>query len=162
MNIRNLIVSLMMITGLFAQSIVGTVNDANNNPLVGANVVVEGTELGSVSDDTGAYVVDVDPGNYTITATFIGYSSVTQEVTVGESNVNADFTLVIDAVTMSALEVLASRADEKTYEKEVSKLGKLSFGVIKNEEADIDKFCNNDSCEIPPIAGDNDDQDYTN
>ena len=52
--------------------------------------------------------------------------------------------------------------DEKTYEKEVSKLGKLSFGVIKNEEADIDKFCNNDSCEIPPIAGDNDDQDYTN
>jgi outer membrane cobalamin receptor len=103
-----------MMTGLFAQSIVGVVNDANNNPLVGANVVVEGTELGSVSDDTGAYVVDVDPGNYTITATFIGYSSVTQEVTVGKDNVYADFTLVIDAVTMSALEVLASRADETT------------------------------------------------
>jgi hypothetical protein len=39
--------------------------------------------------------------------------------------------------------------DEKTYNKEVKKLGKLSFGVIKNEEAEIDKFCNNDSCEIP-------------
>ena len=50
--------------------------------------------------------------------------------------------------------------DEKTYESEVSKLGKLSFGVIKNEEADIDKFCNNDSCEITPMTGDNDDQDY--
>ena len=102
-----------MITGLFAQSIVGVVTDGNE-PLVGANIVVEGTELGSVSDGTGAYIVDVDPGNYTITASFIGYSSVTQEVTVGESNVNADFTLVIDAVTMSALEVLASRADETT------------------------------------------------
>ena len=45
---------------------------------------------------------------------------------------------------------------------EVSKLGKLSFGVIKNEEADIDKFCNNDSCEITPMTGDNDDQDYAN
>ena len=52
--------------------------------------------------------------------------------------------------------------DEKTYEREVSKLGKLSFGVIKNEEADIDKFCNNDSCEITPMTGDNDDQDYAN
>jgi len=52
--------------------------------------------------------------------------------------------------------------DEKTYQKEVSKIGKLSFGVIKNEEADIDKFCNNDSCEIIPMAGDNDDQDYAN
>ena len=52
--------------------------------------------------------------------------------------------------------------DEKTYESEVSKLGKLSFGVIKNEEAEIDKFCNNDSCEVIPMTGDNDDQDYAN
>ena len=52
--------------------------------------------------------------------------------------------------------------DEETYEKEVKKLGKLSFGVIKNEEAEIDKFCNNDSCEITPMTGDNDDQDYAN
>ena len=52
--------------------------------------------------------------------------------------------------------------DEKTYNKMISKLGKLFFGVIKNEEADIDKFCNNDSCEIPPLTGDNDDQDYAN
>ena len=52
--------------------------------------------------------------------------------------------------------------DEKTYKKQIKKLGKLSFGVIKNEEAEIDKFCNNDSCEIPPLTGDNDDQDYAN
>ena len=50
--------------------------------------------------------------------------------------------------------------DEKTYDKEVSKLGKLTFGSIKHEEADVDKFCNNDSCEIVPMTGDNDDQDY--
>jgi len=50
--------------------------------------------------------------------------------------------------------------DEDTYNKEVKKLGKLSFGVIKNEEAEIDKFCNNDSCEVIPMTGDNDDQDY--
>ena len=52
--------------------------------------------------------------------------------------------------------------DEKTYHSEVAKLGKLSFGVIKNEEADVDKFCNNDTCEIPPFTGDNDDQEYAN
>jgi adenosylcobalamin-dependent ribonucleoside-triphosphate reductase len=52
--------------------------------------------------------------------------------------------------------------DEKTYNKQLKKLKTLSFGVIKNEEAEIDKFCNNDSCEIPPMSGDNDDQDYAN
>ena len=51
---------------------------------------------------------------------------------------------------------------EDEYNTMVGKLGKLSFGVIKNEEADVDKFCNNDSCEVPPLTGDNDDQDYAN
>jgi ribonucleoside-triphosphate reductase len=51
---------------------------------------------------------------------------------------------------------------EKEYNTMVGKLGKLSFGVIKNEEADVDKFCNNDVCEVPPITGDNDDQEYAN
>ena len=52
--------------------------------------------------------------------------------------------------------------DEKEYQKQGKKLGRLSFGTIKNEEADVDKFCNNDSCEIPSLTGDNDDQDYSN
>ena len=39
--------------------------------------------------------------------------------------------------------------NEQEYNKQVKKLSKLSFGVIKNEEAEIDKFCNNDSCEMP-------------
>jgi ribonucleoside-triphosphate reductase len=52
--------------------------------------------------------------------------------------------------------------DEKTYHLEAERLGKLSFGVIKNEEAEIDKFCNNDSCEIIPMTGDRDDQEYAN
>jgi hypothetical protein len=51
---------------------------------------------------------------------------------------------------------------EDEYNKMVGKLGKLSFGVIKNEEADVDKFCNNDSCEVPSLTGDNDDQEYAN
>ena len=51
---------------------------------------------------------------------------------------------------------------EKEYNKMVGKLGRLTFGVIKNEEADVDKFCNNDSCEIPSLTGDNDDQEYAN
>jgi len=114
MNKRNLIVSLMMMTGLFAQSITGLVTDADINPLNGANVVVGGTDLGAVGNETGFFSIDVSPGTYTITATFIGYSSQSKEVVVGEEDVKVDFALAIDAITMSALEVLASRADEKT------------------------------------------------
>ena len=48
------------------------------------------------------------------------------------------------------------------YDKQIKKIGRLTFGVIKNEEAEVDKFCNNDSCEIVPMTGDNDDQEYAN
>jgi hypothetical protein len=41
--------------------------------------------------------------------------------------------------------------DEKTYNTEVEKLGYLSFVGIEGEEAEVDKFCNNDVCDIPEI-----------
>jgi len=113
MNYRNLIVSFMMTTGLFAQSIVGIVHGLK--PLEGANIVVEGTELGSVSNDEGMYTIsDVSLGTYDITASFIGYSSVTKSLVVGEGDNVVDFHLEVDAVVLSALEVLASRADKTT------------------------------------------------
>ena len=54
--------------------------------------------------------------------------------------------------------------DEKTYYFEVEKLGRLTFGVIHKEEANIEKFCDGDFCdvEIIPTTGDNDDQEYAN
>ena len=107
MNKRNLIVSLVMMTGLFAQSIVGTTNDVNQNPLIGANIVIDGTDLGTVSDKDGFFMMDMDSGTYTITASFIGYSSQSLKVVVGKEEVKVDFALAIDALTMSALEVLA-------------------------------------------------------
>ena len=83
-------------------------------PLSGANVVVEGTELGAVSSDDGSYRVEVAPGTYTITTSFIGHTPASKEVLVGEENVGVNFTLVIEVLTMSDIEVLASRADETT------------------------------------------------
>ena len=54
--------------------------------------------------------------------------------------------------------------DEKEYNKQIKKLKKLTFGVISNEEANVEKFCDGDFCdvEITPITGDNDDQEYAN
>ena len=44
--------------------------------------------------------------------------------------------------------------EEKEYNKQLKKLGKLTFGVIKNEEAEVDKFCNSDSCTIEYLDDD--------
>jgi ribonucleoside-triphosphate reductase (thioredoxin) len=44
--------------------------------------------------------------------------------------------------------------DEKEYNKQVKKLKYLSFVGVEGEEAEIDKFCNNDVCEIDFIPSD--------
>ena len=39
--------------------------------------------------------------------------------------------------------------DEKKYNTEVGRLKYLSFVGVEGEEAEVDKFCNNDACELP-------------
>ena len=114
MKYRNLIVSIMMMTGLFAQSIVGTVIDSDSKPLEGANIVVVGTELGGVSDKDGAFKIDVPSGTYDVTASFIGYSSVTNSVVVEDIVSSVNFILEFSYLGLSDVEVLASRASETT------------------------------------------------
>ena len=117
-----------MTTGLFAQTIVGVVN-GGSEPLAGANVVVEGTDVGGVTDESGKYTIDVGAeGTYTLTASFIGYSPLTLDVKVGDIVGTLNFDLEADVLAMSALEVLASRADEKTP---------VAFTNVVKEELDF-------------------------
>jgi len=113
-NLITLLLTMFLPIFLFGQSISGIV-DNGDTPLAGANVVVEGTDLGAVSSDDGSYRVEVAPGTYTITTSFIGHTPASEEVVVGEENVGVNFTLVIDVLAMSALEVLASRGLMKQH-----------------------------------------------
>tara|TARA_Y100000590_G_scaffold85298_1_gene95323 strand:+ start:1023 stop:3761 length:2739 start_codon:yes stop_codon:yes gene_type:complete len=101
---------------VFAQNTIsGTVTDATTgDALPGANVVVEGTNMGAAATADGSYSINnVPSGSYTITASVIGYANGSQSVNVS-GNTTVNFALDISALELSALEVLASRADEKT------------------------------------------------
>ena len=61
MNKRNLISLLLTFFApifIYGQSIVGVVN-SEGKPLTGANIVVEGTDKGGVTDESGKYTIDV-------------------------------------------------------------------------------------------------------
>jgi len=88
----------------------GTVSDAaTGQALPGANVVVEGTDLGAAAGADGSYSISSVPAGATVTASMIGYSSASA---TAASTVN--FSLEGSVIGLSALEVLASRADENT------------------------------------------------
>ena len=106
----NLVV-LSLTSILFAQmTVYGTVTDASTGDvLVGANVVVDGTNLGAAADANGAFTIDDVPDGATISASMIGYEDASAEAAR-----IVNFALTSTTIEMSSLEVLASRADQKT------------------------------------------------
>ena len=58
-------------------AISGYVKDKNNgNPLIGANIFIEGTSIGVAADKNGYYEIDnIERGNYTFKVSYIGYKT---------------------------------------------------------------------------------------
>jgi len=64
------------VTGKIAGAVV---NAETGNPLPGANIIVEGTEMGAACDVDGYFfIINIPPGEYNLQARMIGYKIVTQ------------------------------------------------------------------------------------
>jgi hypothetical protein len=87
-----LLLMLLLPGIMFAQSgkIRGTVVDAKTkDPLIGANIVVQGTNMGASTDVDGAYLLlNVPVGTYQIKASYVGYRT----VTISNVRVNSNLT----------------------------------------------------------------------
>lgn len=94
-----------------AGKVVGTITDSETGePLIGVNVVLQGTRLGAATDIDGDYIIlNVPPGEYDLRASIIGYSPVTvQDLRVNEGRTTtqdigmAPTTLIGDEVVFVA------------------------------------------------------------
>ena len=116
MKMRNcFFISAFVFTSfVFAQSTIeGIVSDKSGNPLVGANVTVDGTSFGAATGVDGDYSINipsgtVDGNTVVVAASHIGYKSATAsvDVPVGGS-VNQNFSLAVDAIGLKAVLVTA-------------------------------------------------------
>ena len=91
-------VLLTFSTGAIAQSgkINGFIKDSSGEPLPGATVIIDGTQNGTAAEADGFYqILNVEPGTYTLKATYIGFSPLTIE----NVEVNVDQTTEIN-ITM--------------------------------------------------------------
>lgn len=70
----------------------GTIKDAQTGePLVGANVIIEGTNFGAATNVNGEYVIlNISPGRYNVKFSFIGY----------ETTLMQDVSITVDQTTI--------------------------------------------------------------
>jgi hypothetical protein len=102
-----------------AGSIVGRVIDrGTGEELVGANVIVQETELGAATDVNGRYqIINIPPGKYRVTTSYYGYNdvTVTDVQVIQDQAVTLDFKLSKTVVDVGVkVEVYAIRSNSST------------------------------------------------
>ncbi|GAA0762464.1 TonB-dependent receptor [Psychroflexus lacisalsi] len=59
----------------------GTVLDDTNQPIPGVNIIIDGSNRGTVTNENGKYSIKLAKGNYTIKVTYLGFKTVEQQIT---------------------------------------------------------------------------------
>ena len=114
MKTQLLLLMLLFYSGaLLAQNqqytISGVVRDARTKELIpGASVRINNTTAGDVANNKGAYQINVQlaPGNYTLTFSYLGYTPKTQTLTLGQqTKVTLDASIAEDLVRLNEVVV---------------------------------------------------------
>jgi hypothetical protein len=91
--------------------ITGVVKDASSgDPIVGANVIIDGTTLGAAADANGAYfILNVPPGTYRLVASAVGYArqAVTDVMISADQTLTQDFGLQSETIGLEEVVVEA-------------------------------------------------------
>ncbi len=92
------------------RTITGVVTDVGGEPLIGASILVVGTQTGTVTDIDGSYTLEVPEGVNTLRFSYTGFQ--TQDVELGASNViDVVLTegLVLDEAVVTAVGLESNR-----------------------------------------------------
>ena len=70
---RHIITLLLILVPIYGYTIKGIVKDStSNSPLIGANVIIDGTSFGAATDSEGKYLIKVESkGDYKVLFRFI-------------------------------------------------------------------------------------------
>jgi len=125
---RTALLGLLVLVGVALAantgSIAGRVTDKQTGePLVGANVVVGGTELGNATDLNGQYlIINVPPGIYTVTASYTGYNDqkVTNVQVIQDNTVTVDFKLSVTVIDIGKTIDVVGKKKELVQRQAVS------------------------------------------
>ncbi len=144
MNKMIFIIFLILPVQLFAGvtgKLVGFISDATNGePLVGSNILITGTTLGSASDMEGRFLIlNLPPGTISVKANYIGYETVMiQNVKIAVDQ-TTELTIKLKPLTLQLGEEVVVVAERPLIQKDLTS----SSSVVRRDEIEalpVSKF----------------------
>jgi iron complex outermembrane receptor protein len=112
--------SILLTAMAWAQTgtITGTVTDEDGQPIAGATVQAQGTQLKATTNNAGEYTIaDVPASTYTLEASTYSYRKQTAQVTVASGQTaTQNFALRIDLLALEEMVVTGTETPEKKIE----------------------------------------------
>ena len=110
-------------------TISGTLTDqATGERLIGATVLVQGTTRGVITNDYGYYALQVYPGNYVLSFSYVGYEPKELEL---ELNQNQQQNLELKTTSVALPNVIVKRPTKLIHDNNLGKV-QLSAEDLKN------------------------------
>jgi TonB-linked SusC/RagA family outer membrane protein len=104
----------MNTAGVMAQvKVSGTITDKSNEPLIGVNITVKGSQIGTISDFNGNYSLQAPDSKSVLVFSYIGYKSI--ERPIGANAQKLDIVLEEDARSIEEVVVVAYGTQKKSH-----------------------------------------------
>ena len=138
----NILFLIPVIASGQTSSITGRIIDHSSNPVIGANILLQGTVFGTASDENGVFrIVHIPEGEFRLQISVIGYKHETIPVnlTAGQQLNLGTITLTDVALSSQPILVTASRYEQNLQDIPVS-VGTVSRQEMQNRNTiTIDK-----------------------
>ena len=121
----------------YSQKIKGVVTDDNGKALPFASVFIKENNIGTNANSEGKYLLKPPPGQYTLVCQYVGYKKEERKITVTNNDLELNFILTIQEMTLS--EVVVKNSEDPAYQIIRNTIKKRTF-----YESQLDRF----QCEV--------------
>ncbi len=116
----------------------GKIKGPDGNGLGGASITVQGGNKGTTAAGDGSYSLSLSAGNHVIVATYVGFSTERQSITVSAGQtVNLDFNLIQGGLGEEVI-VTGSRAQSRTRTETPVPVDVIPVAQVINELGQVD------------------------
>ncbi len=115
---RHILLTILLICVLancYATKLTGIVYNETGKPLAYASITVKETGKGTTTNESGAYLLDLSSGNYTISVQYIGYKKQDKKIHISNDAEKLDFKLEPQTFTLNEV-VVKSGGKDPAYE----------------------------------------------
>ncbi len=127
-------------------TIKGVVSDEQNQPVIGASVVITEKTIGTHTDINGQYIIEKIPaGKYIVRISSIGYASKTEEVILKDGQqTELNFILSEDVLTVNEVAIVGKSKTTRIKESSFA-VNSISTQSFENRNTDVNQILNQSS-----------------